>query len=636
VSRKAGLPDTGMSGKIAGYRVERDIGHSDMAAVYLARDERLDRQVALKVLVPELADDAAFRTRLLNESRAAADLRHPHIIPVYEAGDAGGILYVAMRYVPGGDTRSLLSRLGPLPFAAASDVITQVASALDAAHAHGLIHCDVKPANMLLETGSTSAGTVSADSAAGDSTQRQADGRTGHVYLADFGMGTDTPPGEVMTTGQFTKTFDYVAPEQIQGRDLDGRTDLYSLACAGFELLCGTPLFEQDQGLTVMYAQLYVPPPSAKARRHDLPAAVDQVLATALAKNPADRYATCTLFAEELAAALGLARAPGPAAAPGRAEAPELAGQPASSTKSRQFYHAGPAPESDPEAGPGPEAEPEVAHITASAPSRPDAPQTTDEQTADEQTADERTADEQTAPGPDQLSPEPASEPDPQLASRRRGVISVNLAVVAAAITVLAIIGTVAIGVAAPKVSAPQAPAVSRAAAASVPSPTPSATPPTPSPATSASASASSQAAALDALLNSSAATRKALHGAVSEVSTCTNLSSATGQIQNAVSQRSTEYSQASALSASALTNGSAVKSDLMTALRTSLDADRDYLAWAQQQLNQGCTPTAQSSAYTAAYTADQVANAAKEAFVQVWNPVAARYGAQQKSPDSI
>ena len=126
-----------MSGKIAGYRVEGDIGHSHMAAVYLATDQRLNRQVALKVLAPELAGDAAFRTRLLNESRAAADLRHPHIIPVYEAGDAGGILYVAMRYVPGGDTRSLLSRLGPLPFAVASNIITQVASALDAAHSAG-------------------------------------------------------------------------------------------------------------------------------------------------------------------------------------------------------------------------------------------------------------------------------------------------------------------------------------------------------------------------------------------------------------------------------------------------------------------------------------------------------------------
>ena len=119
-------------------------------------------------------------------------------------------------------------------------------------------------------------------------------------------MSTNSPPGEITAAGQFAGTLDYVAPEQIEGRALDGRADLYSLACAGFELLCGTPPFGQDQGLTVMYAQLYAPPPAATARRPDLPAAVDQVLATALAKNPADRYATCGQFAEELHAALGL------------------------------------------------------------------------------------------------------------------------------------------------------------------------------------------------------------------------------------------------------------------------------------------------------------------------------------------
>ena len=128
-------------------------------------------------------------------------------------------------------------------------------------------------------------------------------------------MSTNVPPGDVTATGQFAGTLDYVAPEQIEGRAVDGRADLYALASAGFELLCGAPPFGQDQGLTVMYAQLYAPPPSATARRHELPAAVDQVLATALAKNPADRYATCGQFAEELRAALELA--PGARTRPG-------------------------------------------------------------------------------------------------------------------------------------------------------------------------------------------------------------------------------------------------------------------------------------------------------------------------------
>ena len=249
----------------------------------------LRRRVALKVMAPELARDAGFRARMIRESRAAAALDHPHVIPVFEAGEAGGTLYVAMRYVRGGDARSLLSRLGPFPPGYAGQIIAQIASALDAVHAHGLIHRDVRPANILLDR--DDAGDMAADD---------------HAYLADFGMSKAFTPGQVIAAEQAGGSLDYLAPEQIEGRALDGRADLYSLACTGFELLCGTPPFGPDQGPTLMYAQIYADPPAASARRAGLPAAVDSVLATALAKDPADRYPSCGRFAEELRAALGV------------------------------------------------------------------------------------------------------------------------------------------------------------------------------------------------------------------------------------------------------------------------------------------------------------------------------------------
>jgi tRNA A-37 threonylcarbamoyl transferase component Bud32 len=293
---------SGMSGKIAAYRLDGFISQSANAVVYLALDERSGARsdkVALKVLAPELARDPAFHDRFLHEARAAAAVDHPNIIPVYAADDADGTLYVAMRYVQGGDARSLVGRAGALPFGWASNIIVQVAAALDAAHANGVIHRDVKPTNMLL------------DSSAGPGslfTPRRADGGDfDHVYLSDFGMSTNVPTGETAATVQVNGTLDYVAPEQIEGRAIDSRADQYSLACAAFELLCGAPPFGQDQGLTVMYAQMYAPPPTATAQRPELPPAVDRVLATALAKNPADRYLSCGLFAEELHAALGLA-----------------------------------------------------------------------------------------------------------------------------------------------------------------------------------------------------------------------------------------------------------------------------------------------------------------------------------------
>jgi serine/threonine protein kinase len=575
----------GMPGSIAGYLLEGYIGQGGTGAVYLARDERLGRQVAFKVVAPELASDAAFRSRFLRESREATVVGHPHIIPVYQAGEAGGIVYLAMRYVQDGDARALVSRFGSLDSAQAWNIIAQVASALDAAHAHGLIHRDVKPASMLVDASGEVDSRPPYQAGRGD---------VAHVYLSDFGMSMNPPPGESGATGQFAGTLDYVAPELIRGRALDGRADLYSLACAGFELLCGTPPFAQDQGLTVMYDQLYVPPPPATARRPDLPAAVDVVLARALAKNPADRYATCGEFAEELQGALELR--------PVRSRSQRVAGSPA---VVRPPGAEGPARPRQPAPAPSPPAPPRAGVL----PSPP-------------------------APRPDPVGG--PAHPDPQPSSRRPGRVRLIVAVAAVAITAAA----VAVGVAVAHTN--------KAAPAAVVTPTAPVTPATPAtsapsspaasstPSVSAAVLASRQATAVSNLLGSSAATRLTLEGAVSQVRACTNLSGAVSQIQSVVDQRGTQYERASALPTGDLASGALVKSDLITALRDSLNADRDYLTWAQQQLNTGCTPGAQSGAYITAYDADQQANAAKAQFAVVWGPIAARYGVSQQSPASI
>jgi serine/threonine protein kinase len=274
--------------QIAGYRLEEQIGQGGMAVVFRAYDSRLDRQVALKILAPRLALDTAFRHRFIRESRAAAAVDDPHIIPVFEAGEANGVLFIAMRYVRGGDVRSLIDQIGPLPARRTADIVSQAASALDAAHARGLVHRDVKPANMLLEA-----------SAPVD--------RPEHLYLSDFGLSkTSLAASGLTATGQFLGTLDYVAPEQIEGRPLDGRSDEYALACSAFEMLCGEPPFRREQSVSVMYAHLSEPPPPVRLRRPDLPVEVDQVLAKALAKAPAARYATCRDFAAALRLALGL------------------------------------------------------------------------------------------------------------------------------------------------------------------------------------------------------------------------------------------------------------------------------------------------------------------------------------------
>src|SRR5215469_9418584 len=194
---------------IAGYRLEEQIGRGGMAVVFRAHDERLNRQVALKILSPALAADTAFRLRFMRESQAAAAVDDPHIIPVYEAGDADGVLFIAMRLVRGGDIKSLVAERGPLPPARAEWIVSAVASALDTAHAHGLVHRDVKPHNMLLEV---------------------RPGRPDHVYLSDFGLSKASLDQSGLTaTGLFLGTVAYAPPEQLLGNTVDGRTDQYAL-----------------------------------------------------------------------------------------------------------------------------------------------------------------------------------------------------------------------------------------------------------------------------------------------------------------------------------------------------------------------------------------------------------------------
>jgi WD40 repeat protein/tRNA A-37 threonylcarbamoyl transferase component Bud32 len=263
--------------ELAGYRIEALLGRGGMGVVYLAEQLRLKRRVALKLLAPELADDDRFRERFLRESELAASIDHPNITPVYEAGEVEGLLYIAMRYVEGEDLKSLLAREGRLEPGRALAVLDQVAVALDAAHERGLVHRDVKPANILLAAGA---------------------GRE-HVYLSDFGITKRTDEDANLTdSGQFLGTADYVAPEQIEGGEIDGRADVYSLGCVLFECLVGESPFGSESKVGLLFAHLQKPPPSLTRVRADLPAAIDAVIAKAMAKQLADRYRTCGELAE--------------------------------------------------------------------------------------------------------------------------------------------------------------------------------------------------------------------------------------------------------------------------------------------------------------------------------------------------
>src|ERR1700722_17907106 len=264
---------------VAGYRLEAQLGAGGMAVVFRARDERLGRLVALKLLAPALAADAAFRQRFIAESRAAAAVDDPFIIPVYEAGEADGVLFIAMRFVQGGDLRHVLDREGALPPERAAGFISPVASALDAAHRAGLVHRDVKPGNIRIDAG---------------------EDRPDHVYLSDFGVAKAVSSAGLTGPGFFVGTPDYAAPEQIQGRSVDGRADQYALACVAFQLLTGALPFSAGQGLPVLLAHVTTAPPPPTARRPELPAAVDRVMARAMAKDPGERYGSCLDFAGAL------------------------------------------------------------------------------------------------------------------------------------------------------------------------------------------------------------------------------------------------------------------------------------------------------------------------------------------------
>ena len=270
--------------RVGGYLVEEPLGAGGMAVVYRARDERLGRLVALKVLAPALAADAEFRSRFTAESLAAAAVDHPHVLPVYEAGEDGRTLFIAMRLVTGGDLRRVLAREGPLSSERAAAFLSPVASGLDAAHAAGLVHRDVKPANVLVDS---------------------APGRPEHVYLSDFGISRSASAAGLTGTARFLGTPEYMSPEQVRGAAVDGRADQYALACVAWQLLTGTVPFQRDQGLAVLFAQLHEPPPLDSVRS-GMPAAAGLVLARALAKEPGERYASCGEFADALRDALGL------------------------------------------------------------------------------------------------------------------------------------------------------------------------------------------------------------------------------------------------------------------------------------------------------------------------------------------
>jgi YVTN family beta-propeller protein len=273
---------------LAGYRLDEVLGRGGMGVVYRAEHLTLRRSVALKLVAPELATDARFRERFLAESRLAASLEHPNVIPIYDAGEADGQLYLAMRLVEGQSLRDLLAREAPLPPAGAIELLSPVASALDTAHARGLVHRDVKPANILLEP--------------------EGDGE--HVYLSDFGLARLAGEARPDEMAHLSGSLHYLAPEQVAEQAVDPRADVYALGCVLHECLTGATPFRESSPMTLLWAHASEPPPRASERNPRLPKAIDPVVARALAKEPGDRYPSCGELIADAAKALGVRLTP--------------------------------------------------------------------------------------------------------------------------------------------------------------------------------------------------------------------------------------------------------------------------------------------------------------------------------------
>ena len=277
------MPQLAPGSQIAGYRIDSMLGRGGMGVVYRAFQIGLERVVALKVIAPELLDDADIRERFLAEARAAASVDHPNVIPVHEAGAEDGIAYIAMRFVSGSDLRSRVRGGGALGPSEAAGYVAQAAAALDAIHSAGFVHRDVKPANLLIDSG-------------------------GHVYLTDFGLAKQVLTRSAATaTGQWVGTLDYVAPEQIRGAKPDARADVYALGGVLHFALTGRVPYERDGDEAKLWAQLSAPPPVPSALRPGVPVEFDAVVARAMAKQPEERFPSAgDLGRAALAAAAGM------------------------------------------------------------------------------------------------------------------------------------------------------------------------------------------------------------------------------------------------------------------------------------------------------------------------------------------